>query len=295
MGQVIPFDHKSEVTTIANLWWLKRRDGFVLGLTDHDQPIELDGVIYRSGGFAPSAVQSTSDLSVDNLESEGVLETRQAPLPGDEYWLDPTGEYISDFDLVNGRWDKAEAMLMQVDYEHLDAGARIMRYGVVGNASISKGQFKTEMRGLLQYLQQNMGVLVTEACRFELGDSMCRVNLADHTTSGEVTQKLQQHSFGDAARTEDPTIYAQGTVIWLTGPSAGVRVNIKTSGEGKVVLQEAMIDEPQVGDTYTISKGCNKLLKGDCKTKFDNCARHGGFDQVPGRDALSSLQISAAR
>ena len=43
-----------------------------------------------------------------------------------------------------------------------------------------------------------------------------------------------------------------------------------------------------VGDTVTIRKGCDHAFEGDCKNKFNNGARFGGFPIVPARNPFTS-------
>ena len=43
-----------------------------------------------------------------------------------------------------------------------------------------------------------------------------------------------------------------------------------------------------IGDTLTIRKGCDHSFEGDCKTKFNNGDRFGGFPLVPGRNPFTS-------
>src|SRR4051812_31581755 len=55
----------SGVTTLARCWKVTRRDGVVLGFTDHDRDLVLDGVTFRAGtGFAASEATSRFDLAV---------------------------------------------------------------------------------------------------------------------------------------------------------------------------------------------------------------------------------------
>ena len=61
-------------TTLARCWQVVRKDGVVLGFTDHDRDLSFDGVTYRAdtGLSALSLAQSTG-LSVDNTEAIGAL------------------------------------------------------------------------------------------------------------------------------------------------------------------------------------------------------------------------------
>src|SRR5438876_1212517 len=78
------FDHLSQdSTTLAVLWKVVRQDGVVLGFTNHDQDIVQRGGNYgdllvrymASTGFTNSASTSASDMSVDNMEVTGFLDS----------------------------------------------------------------------------------------------------------------------------------------------------------------------------------------------------------------------------
>jgi uncharacterized phage protein (TIGR02218 family) len=63
-----------EVTTLAICWKITRRDGVVLGFTDYVRDLEVDGVTYEAAsGYTRTAIRSTADLAVDNLDLESVF------------------------------------------------------------------------------------------------------------------------------------------------------------------------------------------------------------------------------
>ena len=50
----------SEVTTLATCWKIERKDGLILGFTDHDQPLIINNIIYDSiAGFTPTNIESS--------------------------------------------------------------------------------------------------------------------------------------------------------------------------------------------------------------------------------------------
>src|SRR6266511_4408668 len=66
----------SEVTTLATILKLTRRDGVAQGFTDHDQDLVVGGITYEAAiGYTRSALSSKSDLSVDNLQVAGVIDS----------------------------------------------------------------------------------------------------------------------------------------------------------------------------------------------------------------------------
>lgn len=267
---------KSEVLTLAHLWLLKRTDGFILGLTDLDAPIKVGSRIYHPGGFTPTAIQSTSDFAVDNLDARGTL--------------DPSGELITRQDLVHGVWDYAEITLSRVDFTMPNAGFEVLRRGWIGEVNTKNGEYRAEMRGLGQKLQQTIGILVLPSCRHTLGDRKCQVDMTAHTFEGTVTAVTGEDSFNDELRTEIIGDFDGGVLRWLSGLNEGISCEIKYSDADIFILQENMPKAIAVGDVYRIIRGCDKIRLGDCLNKFgNNTINFGGFDELPQRDALAAL------
>lgn len=89
--------------------------------------------------------------------------------------------------------------------------------------------------------------------------------------------------FSDSSLTEADGYWDEGLVTWLTGDNAGVAMEIESFGAAgspsvqQVLLRLDLPNDIQVGDTYSITKGCNKST--DCAEVFDNI-----FNQrAPGR------------
>ena len=75
----------SGVTTLARCWVLTRRDGTVLGFTDHDRNLVIDGVTCRAdAGLSASEATAQLGLAVGAAEIAGALADGLAlePLPG---------------------------------------------------------------------------------------------------------------------------------------------------------------------------------------------------------------------
>ena len=179
---------QGEVTTLATCWKLIRRDGLVLGFTDHDSPIVIEGVIYEAEtGFTPTAVAASSSLSVDNLDVEGMLDA----------------ESITELDIMAGKYDFAEIEIFQVSYQEPEIGKLILRRGWLGEISVSNKRFVAEVRGMTQKLSQQVGQLYSPACRAELGDTRCKVALEAFSFDGVVEAVQSRSIFTDSARIEE--------------------------------------------------------------------------------------------
>lgn len=113
-----------EVATLATCWKITRRDGVILGFTDHIRDLEIDGVIYHAAsGYTRTAIRSTADLAVDNLDVESVF----------------SDDSITKADLRAGRYDFAEIRMFLVNYQDLSQGVLKLRRGWLGEVSIRDG------------------------------------------------------------------------------------------------------------------------------------------------------------
>src|SRR6266851_5321402 len=129
-------------TTLAVLWKITRADGTVMGFTTLDQDIAYLGVTYKaSSGFLPTANETNSDLTVDNVEVSGFLDS----------------VLIKEQDIRNGVYDYAKIEQRIVNWQDLTMGDVIIRKGIVGNIKMVNGLFTAEVRGLAQYFSTSIG------------------------------------------------------------------------------------------------------------------------------------------
>lgn len=149
------------VTTLASCWKITRVDGKVFAFTGHDRDLVIDGLTYlASSSFDRSAVESDPTMAVDNLEIQGFFDS----------------EALRADELRAGLFDKAAVELFMVNWASLTMGRIQLRRGFLGEVTITpSGIFKSEIRGLIQALQQNVGEVYTTQCRADLGDSRCRI------------------------------------------------------------------------------------------------------------------------
>src|SRR5690348_1833455 len=91
----------SGVTTLCNCWRITRRDGTVLGFTDHDEDVLLDELICGAGtGLMGSEAVAQLGLAVAGAEISGAL----------------AADSLSEADLAAGRYDAATVELFLVDW-----------------------------------------------------------------------------------------------------------------------------------------------------------------------------------
>lgn len=173
---------QQNVTSIATRWKLTRRDGAILGFTNHVEDIVISGVNYSaSSGERPSSIASGSSLAVDNLEVIAILEDDQ----------------ITEAALLAGLYDYATIEIAEFNYEDTSQGSLILRSGTTGEHSVGRGLVKVELRGRMQVLQQVIGRLHSKRCDADLGDARCKVRLAPPTWTA--TTVFTARTAGDAA------------------------------------------------------------------------------------------------
>jgi len=149
------------VTTLASCWKVTRTDGKIFTFTGHDQDLVIGGLVYEAeSSFDRSSVESDPTMSVDNLEIQGIFDS--AAIGADE--------------LRAGLFDHAQVELFLVNWADLTMGRINLRRGWLGEYTLTpSGIFKSEIRGLVQALQQNVGEVYTTQCRADLGDSRCKI------------------------------------------------------------------------------------------------------------------------
>ena len=267
---------QSEVTTLATCWKVTRRDGQIFGFTDHSGNLVISGITYlASTGYTATAIKSSAALNVDNLDVQGALDSST----------------ITDEDLLAGLWDFAAVEIFLVNYEDTSMGVMNLRTGNIGNVQTGRGLFVTELRGMMQRLQQAVGRLIMPACNADLGDSRCGINLdvfSNGKASTSVTTRTSNRQFSASGLGQATGWFNGGLVTFTGGENEGLSMEVKsfTSG-GAILLFLPMPFDVAVSDTFTITAGCDKSHL-TCNSKFSNTINFRGFPHLPGVGRISS-------
>lgn len=261
---------QGEVTTLATCWKATLVNGTIYGFTDHTSDLTISGVVYQaSTGYTPSAISTTDQLSVDNLDVMGMLSDAS----------------IAEADIKAGLWDYAQIEIFQVNYSDLTQGTLGQRKGWLGEVKTGKTLFTAELRGMAQKLQQNIGELCSASCRAKLGDTRCKKDLTAFTFTGSVDSVTSNRQFADAGLTQADNYFEYGQLTWTGGLNNGLVMEVKSYTVGNVLLQLQMPYTVQVGDTFSIIAGCDKKVT-TCKNTFSNVVNFRGEPYVPGLDEI---------
>lgn len=263
-------------TTLALCCKIERADGTILGFTDHDVDITYGGEIFKAANaISPFSIDSSSDLKIDNLEIEGIINSDE----------------ITDEDILAGRYDSAEVWLFQINWADPSQGIIKMRYGTLGEISFRDSLYVAELRGLIQRLQTNLLKNYTPECPAEFGDSTtgCYFDLTTVRQTGAVDTVIDRKNFtmtGITIGAEDE--FNQGRIA-MTGGGAnkGLTFEIRNStlvGAIQIFLKAPFDFTP--GDAFTIIPGCDHQWA-TCKIK-GQYKNFRGFPHLPGKDQLYS-------
>lgn len=265
---------QGDVSTLALCWKITRRDGVVLGFTTHIEDLVISGVTYAAatGSYSATTVRSTSDLAVDNLEIEAILDSAA----------------ITEADLLAGLYNYAAVELFEVNYLDLSMGKLTLRKGTIGEVSVDGPRFSAELRGMMQALQQTIGRVYAKRCDADLGDTRCSVALAGITISAAVTAVTDQSVFTASA----VPARAGGKLTWTSGENAGLSMEVKTIAGSVVTLNLPMPFAIAITDTFDVYPGCDKNLS-TCRGTFNNVVNFRGYPYIPGPDR--ALQYPDAR
>ncbi|WP_316014555.1 DUF2163 domain-containing protein [Roseobacter sp. HKCCA0434] len=268
----------SGASTFCRCWRVTRRDGVVLGFTDHDAPLMFDGVRYEAAsGLTAGALDLSTGMSADNGEVLGAL----------------SDAAISEADIAAGLYDGAEVRQFLVDWQ--DTSLRVPMFtGRIGEIRRGKGAFEAELRSLADDLNRPAGRVLGRDCDATLGDARCGVDVTDPAWRGS---GVVEAVGGEGALTvaglagfEDGW-FAGGVLIWTGGANVGARAplrhDVSRGGARVLSLRTGALHPVASGDAFEVIAGCDRRAA-TCRAKFANFLNFRGFPHIPGEDWLTS-------
>jgi uncharacterized phage protein (TIGR02218 family) len=258
-----------DATTTCHAWRLTRRDGVVLGFTDHDRDLMLAGTVFRAAsGFAASESEEAAGLGASAGEVAGGF----------------SSDAINEADLAAGRFDGARVELFLVNWA---APSQHMLLSVreVGEVTRAGDRFTAELRSLAHRLDQPQGRLYNRRCDAVLGDRHCRVDLGSYSATGVIAvQEDRSHLLVSDLAGFGSGFFDRGSLVFEDGETAQVDAHILLDdGIARLTLWLPLEREVVSGARLTITAGCDKSFA-TCKARFGNGLNFRGFPHVPGSD-----------
>ncbi len=262
-----------ELTTIAYLWRIERRDGVTLGFTSHDHDLVRDGLSYRAApGMVPSAIERSDGFEADSVELAGAL----------------TSDAITADDLIAGRWDGAALSVSMIDWSAPEGEAVALVRGELGSIETMEGKFSAELRGPSSVLDAAVCEEMTPECRASLGDRRCRIDMAGRRRMAKIV--LVSDTVVTLDVSADDGLYAFGRLRWIDGVNAGLISVIAASSGASVTLREPPAFVAEAGTRVELSEGCDRRFS-TCAARFDNAVNFRGEPHLPGADLLTRYAI----
>lgn len=269
---------ETRATTLCWCWKLTRRDGVVMGFTNHDNDLVFDSVTYEaSTGFLGSEIEASLGMSVDNMDVYGAVDS----------------DNILEADIEAGRYDNADVLVYLVNWS--DVSERVeMKQGNIGNIKRGTVLFEAEVRGISHELAQVQGRLYNYKCDALLGDTRCTKVVSGPTYTGTGATTATDGSSKVTASGLDSYSsgwFTNGKLTFTSGNNNGlvreVKTHISSSGIVTISLWAPFPWTISVADTFSIQAGCDKLFK-TCKAKFNNAINFRGFPHVPGPNTVQT-------
>lgn len=275
----------SGATSFATCWRIARKDGVVLGFTDHDERLSFGGLDYvPAHGLDGTERPARLGAAIDTAEALGIL----------------SSEAIAADDLQLGRYDGAEVTVFRVDWREPSRRFTVL-VAQIGEVLREDGLFRAELRSAQAALNVAHGRLYQALCDAELGDARCGVDLAAPAYRAEAVVLGARDRFRLAVSGTGSFAagwFAAGIARWQSGKRTGLVERVLTSErEGGIDIMgfaAPVGDWVAAGDALILTAGCDRRFA-TCRARFDNGANFRGFPHVPGTDFVLRYPTPGAR
>ena len=258
-------------TRICALFEIVTPAGVSYRATDHDTDLVSGGNTYVAHGFELRSLEATDTLAVDSFEVEG--------------WF--RDDFITLDDVIMGRVSYSRVLIWLAFW---DAPETVIPWlkGWLGNFAREGERYSVEVRGLKQAFAQVTGRVYGKSCDADLGDDRCLVDLSLWRES-DIVSSVQhtRYRFGSVLTTQADGWFKYGELRFTTGDNAGLSFEVEkyTQSERAFSLWHGTPKAIQVGDQFTVHRGCDKQF-GTCRDVFGNVQRYQGFPHLPGIDKV---------
>lgn len=260
-------------TTLCRCFRVTRADGRVYGFTDHDSDLSFGGVTYAAdAAMSASDAAANLGLAPDELETSGAL----------------SADFITEADLVNGRWDGASVEIWDVDWRDPKSRALLGRYSV-GSIERRGAAFRAEMRSAAAGLDRKVGRVFGNTCDCRrLGDPRCGLDLSalGLSRSGRVQAAANSEITLSGLPGVTPSDFDRGILRLASGHEYDIRVARADRGGLRLSLWQVPGVSPAPGESATIEAGCDRSAE-TCRERFGNIANFRGFPHMPGEAVVS--------
>lgn len=253
-------------------------NGVTVRLTDYPYDLVMsNAAVYKTDyGYQPTAFTASAAFSPSAIDIDGIC---------------AVGGVTRD-QLSSGVFDNARVYIFKCnflapveDYEPIAAG-------FFGKTTLEDDKYRIEGMSLIDALNQSVGKIYSPSCQHTPWDAGCGIAPASVTVTGTITHVTSGYIFRDSARSEAIDWFGAGSITFTSGDNAGLKaLEIKSyAADGTITVHESAYYLPQVGDTYSMVKGCRRRLI-DCQAN-NNVINMFAFPHLPTNSDY--LRIGAA-
>lgn len=179
-------DIRKGLTTLNLAVTIKRRDGRLYRITNHDADVTIDSHVYRHDiPFSLPSIDSGAQLAIDNTQLM--------------LFCDDVTFKKADFE--SGLFDHAECEIILFDWENPSHGVMSLRKGWFGEINRNEHRvIKATVTGLLKILDFEVGRVYQPSCDADLGDRRCKIAL----NQGQIYSLRNPYNLGDWVYRYDP-------------------------------------------------------------------------------------------
>lgn len=269
----------SGLTTLARCWRVARKDGLVLGFTDHDCALQFEDCAFQAdSGMTGFALEQGTGLGVDNTETLGALRA----------------DAISEEDISAGLYDGADVQCWLVNWAAPEQ-RMVLFAGQIGEVTRSGGRFQAEVRGLSEPLNQPIGRAYQKRGNCSLGDKRCRVDVTRPEYRGAYSVVSHENSMvfelqGSGAF--DDAWFTHGALLHkASGQNGVIKADVRVDDGRRIELWTPLPGRVTDGDEVTLIAGCDGQFS-TCRFKFANHLNFQGFPDLPGDDWITTIPRS---
>jgi uncharacterized phage protein (TIGR02218 family) len=277
-------DHiRKDHVTLAQCWVMRRRDGDVIGFTDHDRDLTLplpEGAVLCQSLEGWQGQKQDTEIGLTSERQRQMSNAQVAGVLG--------GPALREEDLLAGRYDGASIRRFLVNWADT-AVFHERDAALLGDIRRAEGTFIAQLLSPASRLDEERGRLYTRTCSADLGDARCGITLDAPLwqVSGVVEDSDGALHVQSAALASYPADqFSDGLLTWTLGANAGLTAQVRshrTGGHLSLWQRSPALIEP--GDSFTIHAGCPKTFEA-CRDTFNNSLNFRGFPHMPGNDFL---------
>jgi uncharacterized phage protein (TIGR02218 family) len=246
-------------------------NGTTIRLTRYPFDLTMsNATVYKTdSGYDFTSYSAESGLAASVVDLEGIVDVAGLSRDG----------------MRSGVFDGARCYLFACDYLNPVEDYEPIVSSILGKTTINDDRYTIEDMALIDLLNQSVGDTYTTACQKTFGGTEfggCQKSLAAITVNGAVTSVSSTLVIRDSSRTEAADYFGAGTIEFTSGPNVGLApVQIRDyAADGTITMYEPPYYTVTVGTTFTLVPGCRKRIE-DCRDKFGNILRFGGYPWIP--------------